>query len=87
LNKTDISHNLDEWDKVEQALLDQGYEVFRISAVANKGIEELMYAAYHKLQELELRELELEDLKKQEIDSQNSQKEQSETIALKSEHK
>ncbi|MBA1335243.1 MAG: GTP-binding protein Obg [Firmicutes bacterium] len=55
-NKTDIPEAKDNIGRIVKQLKEKGYEVFEISAAANKGIVELMHRAYELLSAVDTEE-------------------------------
>jgi len=51
LNKIDVSADPEMIDRVEAALVAEGCQVFRISAAARMGLDPLLYAVWHGIEE------------------------------------
>jgi GTP-binding protein len=51
-NKMDLPEVEKRWPKIRKEVVNRGYEVFAISAIAKTNVRELLYKAFHILKEL-----------------------------------
>jgi GTP-binding protein len=62
INKLDLPEVEERWPAFEQQFRDRGYQVFPISALARRGVRELLFRAYQELEEIEEEEVFVEEL-------------------------